>query len=50
MTGNDNGGNNNHRLPQTSEAVNALVGIVGAMIVLTGIVGLAARHLAHQAK
>ncbi|MDE3316654.1 MucBP domain-containing protein [Lacticaseibacillus zeae] len=49
VTGNDNG-TNNHRLPQTSDAVNALVGIVGAMIVLTGIVGLAARHLAHQAK
>ena len=49
VTGNDNG-TNNHRLPQTSDTVNALVGIVGAMIVLTGIVGLAARHLAHQAK
>ncbi|KLI75598.1 MULTISPECIES: MucBP domain-containing protein [Lacticaseibacillus] len=49
VTGNDNG-TNNHRLPQTSEAINTLVGIVGAMIVLTGIVGLAARHLAHQAK
>lgn len=50
VTGNDNGGNNNHRLPQTSEAINTFVGIAGVMIVLIGIVGLAARRLAHQAK
>ncbi|RXT30659.1 hypothetical protein BVJ53_00125 [Lacticaseibacillus chiayiensis] len=49
VTGNDNG-TNKHRLPQTSEAINTFVGIVGAMIVLIGIVGLTARHLARRAK